>query len=275
MFPGDIEEILYHENFDKNNLVTPVKVEILVALLSEAQYDEAEIAFLKDGFTNGFDLGYEGPMNLKITAPNLKFRGIGNEKILWNKIMKEVKQQRYAGPFKEPPFDYFIQSPIGLVSKDGGADTRLIFHLSYPRCKNSTSINANTPVEKCKVTYPDFNEAIQLCLQELQTQTQIEGQGQLICYVSKSNVKSAFRNLGIKKKQWSLLVMKAKSPIDNQVYWFFDKALPFGASISCSHYQRVSRAISHLVTYRTGKKTVGYLDDYIFIAYVMAKQKSL
>ena len=47
--------------------------------------------------------------------------------------MKEVKLGRYAGPFPTIPYEEdFIQSPIGLVPKDQGCDTRLIFHLSYP-----------------------------------------------------------------------------------------------------------------------------------------------
>ena len=47
--------------------------------------------------------------------------------------MKEVKLKRFAGPFESSPFEDFIQSPVGLVPKDNGKDTRLIFHLSYPR----------------------------------------------------------------------------------------------------------------------------------------------
>ena len=43
--------------------------------------------------------------------------------ILWNKVMKEVEAKRFAGPFEKIPFDNFIQSPIGLVPKDGGKST--------------------------------------------------------------------------------------------------------------------------------------------------------
>ena len=47
--------------------------------------------------------------------------------------MNEVELGRYAGPFEEPPFDSYVQSPIGLVPKDKGLKTRLMFHLSYPK----------------------------------------------------------------------------------------------------------------------------------------------
>ena len=212
-----------------------------------------------DGFTNGFSIGYAGPEKVQITAPNLKLDGIGNEVMLWNKVVKEVKQKRYAGPFEQIPFQYYIQSPIGLVAKDGGKDTRLIFHLSYPRTKTkgevSSSVNANTPAYLCTVKYPDFNQAIALCL----------AQGKN-CHISKSDMKSAFRNLGIKRKHWKYLIMKAKSPLDGKVYFFVDKCLPFGASISCTLFQAFSDAVAHIVRFKTKRDLVNYLDDYLFAA---------
>ena len=62
----------------------------------------------------------KGKVKVQKKAPNLKLR-VGNKIELWNKV---VKEGRYAGPFKEIPYDYFIQSPIGLVPKDHGVKTR-------------------------------------------------------------------------------------------------------------------------------------------------------
>ena len=223
-------------------------------LLIQSNYNGKETEFLIDGFKNGFSLGYHGPEKVQIKSPNLKFREVGDTTTLWNKVMKEVREKRYAGPFEEIPFDNYIQSPIGLVPKDGGKDTRLIFYLSYPR-GTGTSVNANTPEDICSVNYPDFNDAIQLCIRE--------GRG---CHISKSDMKSAFRNLGMKKSDWKYLVMKAVSPIDGKTYYFVDKCLPFGASISCSHFQRFSNAVKHIVQWRTKKNLVNYLDDFLFAA---------
>ena len=125
-------EILQFENFDLESIKTPVNVQVFKELLVQSNYDPHETEYLIDGFQNGFSIGYEGPENVKIEAPNLKFREVGDPIILWNKVMKEVKELRYAGPFKKIPFENYIQSPIGLVPKDGGKDTWLIFHLSYP-----------------------------------------------------------------------------------------------------------------------------------------------
>ena len=231
-----------------------MNVKVLKKLLQDSKYDSKETYFLTEGFTNSFSIGYNGPEKVKITSPNLKFRKVGNEALLWNKVMKEVRELRYAGPFAEIPFKNYIQSPIGLVPKDGGKDTRLIFHLSYPRGKG-TFVNANTPEESCSVKYPDFNDAIQLCI--------LEGRN---CKIAKSDMKSAFRNLGICKKHWKFLIMKAVSPLDGKTYYFVDKCLPFGASISCSHFQRFSNAVKHIVAWRTKKNLVNYLDDYFFAA---------
>ena len=158
-------EILYYKNYNLEDVISPVDVNMLESLLKEASYDTDKTNKLVDGFKNGFSLGYEGPTKIQIQSPNLKFRGVGNKTILWNKVMKEVKLKRYAGPFKSPPFDFFIQSPIWLVPKDNGRDVHLIFHLSYPcSSKSKISVNANINKKLCSVSYPSFDQAIQLCL---------------------------------------------------------------------------------------------------------------
>ena len=181
---------------------------------------------------------------------------VRNETVLWNKVMKEVKEKRYAGPFVEPLFEHFIQSPIGLVPKDGGKDTRLIFHLSYPR--DGDSDNSGTPAEVCKVKYGEFDQAIKRCLEE-----------GIACFISRSDMKAAFRNLGIAKKYWKLLLMKARNPV-NKLWYFVDKCLPFGSSISCAHFQDFSNSVAHLVWFHTKKVCINYLDDYLFAALLEA-----
>ena len=57
--------------------------------------------------------------------------------------MTEVQAKRYTGPYEKVPYEFFIQSPIGLVPKDKGKKTRLIFHLSYPR--DGDSVNSGIP----------------------------------------------------------------------------------------------------------------------------------
>ena len=235
-------------------------MDILEALLKETKYHQQKSKFLVDGFREGFDLGYRGPTDIRINSPNLKFV-IGNEQVLWEKVMKEVKDLRYAGPFEEIPFEYYLQSPIGLVPKDGGKKTRLIFHLSYP--KNGTlSVNYNTPDYLSTVEYQDFDRAIQMCIDCLKFSNN------KLCYFGKSDMSNAFRHLPIKPFFWRFLVMKAKSPLDGRMYYFIDKCLPFGASISCAIFQAFSDAISHIVAYKVNAPNLNYLDNFFFVSWL-------
>ena len=219
------QEVLYYENFDLTTIKMPVRVQILESLLKQAKYDEDKTKKLIDGFTRGFKIGYQGNRKLKRLAPNFPLT-VGSKTDLWNKVMKEVEKQHFAGPFSEVPFEYYIQSPIDLVDKDHGKDTRLIFHLSYPH--SGKSVNSETPDEMCGVKYPDFSYAIRLCL-ELTKNAKDKR-----VYSGKSDMKSAFRNLPILVSDFMLLVMKAENPLYGKIYFFMDKCLPFGASISCA-----------------------------------------
>ena len=251
-FNNLIVEILQFENFDLNNIVTPVNVEAYRRLLEEAGYNRDKLEFLVKGFTDGFSLGYNGPRKIARKAQNLKLR-IGSPIELWNKIMTEVKAKRYAGPFRKVPFKNFIQSPVGLVPKDKGKKTRLIFHLSYP--KNGESVNSCIPEDLCSVKYPDFMEAVAMCFQEGKA-----------CYCAKSDMSMAFRNVPMNKDSWCFLVLKATNPKDGKTYYFVDKCLPFGASISCAIFQAFSDSVAFLVHHRTHKPLVNYLDDFFFAA---------
>ena len=50
--------------------------------------------------------------------------------------------------------------------------------------------------------------------------------------------------------------------------FFVDKCLPFGSSISCSHFQRFSNALKHITEFQIGHKDsiTNYLDDFLFVA---------
>ena len=235
-------------------MVTPVNVFELARLLMWSEYDTKKSQFLIQGFTKGFSIGYQGDRKVKLRSKNLKFRGIGNNTVLWNKVMKEVKLKQFAGPFEQIPFEYYIQSPLGLVPKDGEKDTRLIFHLLHPQ-GTGLSVNANTPRHLCAVSYPDFDLAIKLCIK-----------AGINCKLGKSDMRSAFRNLGLRKDDFCLLVMMAILLKDGKTYFFVDKCLPFRASISCALFQAFSNAVAHIVRFKTKKDLVNHLDDYLFVA---------
>ena len=87
-------------------------------------------------------------------------------------------------------------------------------------------------------------------------------------FYAKSDVQAAFHLVPLKGSSWRWLILKVEHPILKKIFYFVDKCLPFGASISCSHFQRISDAIRHIVEWRAGipDSLSNYLDDYLFIA---------
>ena len=76
----------------------------------------------------------------------------------------------------------------------------------------------------------------------------------------------AFRNVPMNKSSWRYLILKAAHPVTGVIYYFVDKCLPFGVSISCAIFQEFSDSIAYLVKHRTNKPLVNYLDDFLFAA---------
>ena len=233
-----------------------MKAEQLNNLLKMTDFDSEETKFFVDGFTNGFDINYKGPTNRHDETDNIPFK-IGNEKIMWSKIMSEVAEQRYAGPFDRPPYNNYIQSPLGLVPK-GKNKVRLIFHLSFDFVEKS--VNHHIPHELCTVKYNDIDEAVRMTL----------NLDQKPIYFGKTDVSNVFRLVPLLPscKRW--LLMKAKDPKDGKWKYFVDKCLPFGSSISCVIFQRFSNAVKHIYVYTMKKQNliifvVNYLDNFLFI----------
>ena len=244
--------VLWHENWNLHEIVTPVDASRFEQLLKETEYCPKKTSFLINGFKYGFSMRFQGNRDVKRFAPNLKLR-VGTRTEIWNKVMKEVAACRYAGPFNEVPFESFIQSPIGLVPKDKGTKTRLIFHLSYPKT-GGTSVNVGIPKEHCTVKYPDFQEADNLC-NSLQSDLNP-------IYLGKSDMSMAFRHVPMQIKDFSLLILKAYHPTTGRLYYFCDKCLPFGSSISCAIFQAISNGIAHIFRVKVSCETVNYLDDF-------------
>ena len=62
--------------------------------------------------------------------------------------------------------------------------------------KMGDSVNSGTPKNLCQVKYPDFDEAIRRCMDELENYAYMDLQR---IYLGKSDFTSAFRNLGMNK----------------------------------------------------------------------------
>ena len=48
--------------------------------------------------------------------------------------------------------------------------------------------------------------------------------------------------------------------------FFVDKCLPFGNSISCALFQKVSDAVTYIVRFKTKLWLINYLEDFLFVS---------
>ena len=153
---------------------------------------------------------------------------------------------------------------MGLVPKSNG-DTRLIFHLSFdfgsPDQIDKKSYNYHTPDHYCKVKYRDLDAAVRQSLEILAQQ-----EDTTIIYYSKADLRSAFRLVPGKPEQFRWLLMRVQNPDDGRYYFFADKNLPFGASISCHLFMEISNCLRHIMEKWSGRKNHcnNYLDDFLF-----------
>ena len=293
-------------NDQLHGIVTPIKVEKYTDYLLALHFNTEQARFLIKGFQHGFDIGYRGPRKRQETSENIPIRGVGSLEDMWSKLLKEVKLGRHAGPLRQIPYQFFMQSPIGLVPK-AGDQTRLIFHLSFDfgMERNRKSLNFHTPDELCTVKYNDLDYAIDLCLKLLgkpdcqnvtdesssaarplhlaeshihQNNTELRRSPGFCAdivehtlktiFMSKSDLKSAFKILPIMPLQRQYLIMKYKCPKTRQTMFFVKKCLPFGSSVSCARFQLFSESLQCLVELAMDRYffCTNYLDDYMFIS---------
>ena len=212
-------------------------------------------------------------MDRKDEADNIPIWEVGSPIEMWNKIMKEVKEHRYTGPFTSPPFDHYVQSPVGVVPKAEGK-TRLISHLSYAfgKDEHQQSINHHILDRLCSVKYNDLDCAVRNSLKILDLFWGKNALGTETLYYAKSDCSSTFRVLPVQIGQRCPLVIKMKHPITHKMCYFVDKCLPFGASISCAICQEFSNVLKPMSEWRikvimkVTPALTNYLDDFLFVA---------
>ena len=150
-----------------------------------------------------------------------------NLNIVWEKINNEIIAGRVAGPFSLPPFENFRVSPIGLVPKKEPSEFRLIHHLSYPP---GDSVNDNIDPSFCSVQYTKFDNAVKI-VQKL-------GKGALL---GKADIRSAFRLISLASKDFPQVGFM------HDGFYFYDKMLPFGCSISCAIFEKFAPCLQWII----------------------------
>ena len=113
------------------------------------------------------------------------------ERIVQEKIVKEVHKGRVLGPFAMVPLDTLWVSPLEIVPKKAPGEFRLIQYLSFPE---GGSVNDGIPQELCTAHYTSFDEAVSM-VRQCRAGTEM----------AKCDVKSAFRILPVNPRDFDLL----------------------------------------------------------------------
>lgn len=232
---------------------TPIKIGALNNYLD--LYPLQNIAAeLRDGFTFGFRLNYNGPRYHRESS-NL-VSAFEHKIELKEKILKEINLGRIVGPFDNLPIPNLQISPIGIVPKSDGVSWRLITHLSFPR---GMGINDFIDEKYCTVHYTSFDKVIEM-IADLGPHAEL----------AVVDIKSAFRLLPVFPGDFDLLGIKFEGQ------YYIDKCLPMGCSVSCNIFEKFSTFLHWVVENNTGLSTLDhYLDDFIFAGRAQTNQCKL
>lgn len=236
------------DKIQSEKLPTPINPKRFAIWLTG--YDQLEVEFNVSGFTVGFrigvnDLEEEKRCRNQSSAEN-------NPAAVIKYIITELAARTMAGPFKLPPFLYFICSPFGLREKSKPGDFRAIQNLSFPY---GDSVNSHIPRENKVVRYPCIQDAISFVVSE--------GPG---CYMAKTDIKKAFRLAPVHPDDYKFLGFCWNGE------YYYDRVLPMGMASSSQIFQRIANA---LVWIAQNKLMIQKIFQYTDDAFLVQKHKDI
>ena len=222
---------------------TPNKVDRLRTLLVDHP-DRQFTEYVLHGLERGFSVGYTLPLQ-NTSSPNLPSAS-QHPDFVSTSLQEACRRGETAGPFDTKPFPTMYISGVGVVPKKSGK-LRLIHHLSSP---SGRSVNDGIPKADFSLHYVTIDNAISAIL--------AAGRG---CYLSKVDIKSAFRICPVRPADWPLL------GIHWQGKYYFERALPFGLRSSPAIFNSVADAVEWILINKFSiTALLHYLDDYLNVA---------
>ena len=219
---------------------TPVQINRLQIELSQHPGPVFVNNLIHD-MTFGFNIGYKGPRRKHI-CHNLR-SAIENPTAAGESILKELKQQHLAGPFRLLLLPNLQISLIGPVPKKGGSDTRLIMDLSFPK---GDAINDYIDPDDCTIKFDSFDRAIEM-VSKLGKGAQLE----------KLDIKSAYHICPVRKEDWDLSGIMWEGRI------FIDLCLAFGLRPAGNRFNRLADALCWLLSNNHAiENLMHYLDEF-------------
>ena len=205
--------------------------------------DKNLVEFILHGFRHGFNLGFRGTINEQPLKNNKSARDMPNK--VSKAIAKEVERGHTAGPFLYPPFPRCHVSPLGAAPKSDGS-CRLVLDLSQP---TGESVNDYINKAEFPCNYTHFDAATDLVFRT--------GRG---TYLTKIDIKHAYRLLPVRREDWPLLVYYWEGRYD------VDIKLPFGGRSSASFFNSFADLVCWVLNNKFQLLIIHYSDDFLMFS---------
>ena len=202
-------------------------------------------AYILNGITKGFHIGYNYQRHqCKSASANLQ-SALTNARVVWDYLKKEIALGRIIGPV--PPCEVPCGTqlnPFGVIPKASQPGKwRLIVDLSSPE---GASVNTGIEPELCSLRYLHLDRVVQE-LRKLGRRA----------HMAKMDIESAYRMVPVHSGDRQLLAVQWAGQM------FFDTRLPFGLRSAPKIFTAVADALQWIFI-RQGMTWVDhYLDDYI------------
>ena len=204
--------------------------------------DDPDKEFLLDGIKHGFRISsIKDQSNVrKVETPNhtsaIKYKDL---------VEVELKEQLALGNYIKSTVPSHIVSPIGAIPKSDN-EVRVIHDGSRP---TSDAMNDYSVLHS--VHYQTLDEAYELARPNY--------------FLSKIDLKSAYRSVPINSIDYCLTGLKWQFKDDCSPTYLFDTRLPFGASMAPSVFHRLTQSVRRMMANRGFSNLVVYLDDFFII----------
>ncbi len=188
------------------------------------------------------DISYQGPQR-SLTSTNWPF-SLANEKKVTHFIQEQIELGRVAGPWDNPPLDFFVASPLGAVPKRNSDKIRVIHDLSWPP---GMSCNEGIDPYDYSLYYLKFEDIIRK-IQSFEKP----------CCLAKQDLKATFTQIITQLKCLNQVGFKWH---DN---YYIYMCLSFGLTSTPKLFNNYAEAQLYMAIKNcTNHLTDNFLDDYI------------
>jgi hypothetical protein len=219
---------------------TVAKVSSRIAEWCVELQNDIDADFLLQGIEHGFHITDSVDSPPHMSRSNYKSTSGVNKMKVEARILEEIEKGNYLPCSVKPK----VVSALGAVPK-GKSDIRVIHDLSRPNG------GVNLYAHNTSVSYASI--------------VTVTNYFSPAGFMAKIDLQAAYRSIPISPSDYELTGIRWKFHGNSEVSYLVDSRLPFGASMSCQIFQRISDAISRMMA-RRNLAVVCYLDDMICVA---------